>query len=429
MAFLERRPEVRHDDGPEGIVQEIPGIFDQLAPHGPPRQFGMRSDPEVAAGNVGPDPVGTGRTLPVHPELEQRPGDVHHDPGVPGPDGLVHRNNLAQEGPLPDGLIHLERGQIRDCLGEGVAVGPVVESGWGLDRRHVHGVAGFVEQLVEVVEPAKSIGCEDPQFPVQPPPAEVGERDRVLPGPGRDVEVDVQRIGVGPQGSVVAMVDREQRVAGDAAGQPAGGGTVGMVVVPRLERPLGKNAGPGLEQRLEPTLHHPGLETENLHPVVDWALAGPRTEPQRHQGPIGRVRLVVSIDRRPDRIECAKEAFPTGGVVCRAEKREHRQAVEGVAIDDDTLRGRRIAGEDPALEVAERGIPHRDRRGPIVAIRRLGHRGQLRGSVGIRETGQRQAERTPSHDGVRPRLAQGPDQGLAAGSVFHLEAFQRHAVD
>ena len=76
----------RHDRG-QGVVGQVPGRVDQLAPDRPPRPLRVRDDPQPVGGDLGPDVVRAALRVPVELDLEERPADVEHHARRSGPAG------------------------------------------------------------------------------------------------------------------------------------------------------------------------------------------------------------------------------------------------------------------------------------------------------------------------------------------------------
>ncbi len=215
----------------------------------------MGADAEIVARERGPDFVGVGAGLPQHPHLEQRPGHVHHDAGVPAAKAVGQRHGVAQPALLPRRLRHVERDEVAERLREGIAVGPIGKGRTGPDRRDVDGVSRLVEQLGEIVEAALPVGGKHPRLSRLPPAAaearacpEIGIGDRSFSLAWSEVVADPERGDVGAEGLEDVGIEALEPLGGNERTQLPARFSRGVIPVPRLDQRVGSGNPPGFQQ-------------------------------------------------------------------------------------------------------------------------------------------------------------------------------------
>ena len=143
------------------------------------------------------------RRIGVHPDLEERPADIHHDRRVARAHRFGERHRVAEPLRLPRRLVDLERRDVGESLGERIVIRPVEERGPRADRRDVHRVPALVQQLVQIADAGELVGREDPFVAGDPAAAvearaaaEGRVRDRRLPLARQEVVAHLQRVHV-----------------------------------------------------------------------------------------------------------------------------------------------------------------------------------------------------------------------------------------
>ena len=340
----------------------------------------MRLDVQVPARDRRPHRIGVLRRGAVHPDLEQRPRHVEHDPAVaaaqPGCGVYVRAKPLF----LPSGVVHVQRDDVGHAFGERVTVGPVGVRRARTDAGDVHRVPHLVDQLVEVVEAAVAVrrhDCRLAGIPRRPRPAraiaEGRVRDGLLARARIDVEADVERAQVGAEPRVVSLGDRAELVARHAARQRPAGGTVLVVPVPRLDQRIGRRAPPRVERTHQPRLGARRREAEFTRALRDGKFALPGARVRGQQRAPRAARVVGAVHGRPDGVERPPEDLAYHRVGLAPEPSQHGQAIERVAAGDDRPHRNAVAGEDARRERINAAGPGHQRVGVVPARRGRGH--------------------------------------------------------
>ncbi len=303
----------------------------------------------------------------MDPDLEQRPRDIQHDTAVLGPDRRGQGYRAAQVALLPGRIIRLVGGEIRDRLGEGVAVRPVEPRRPGSDRRDVDRMPDLVKQLCQDVESPGPVGSEDPRLHWTPA-AEVGERDGVLTGSRNQVEADPKRLGVGSQVAVESAGQGLQGIPRNDGGEPPGHLPGPEVEVPRLEERIGQHRPPPLQHCHEPPFQGIRIDPELPGPLLHGRPPrAPGRAAQLDHPAVGASGPVVPVHRTPDRLERAEQSLPPGRILGATQKAQDREPVEGIAVHHDAPGRRAITRERPGRELFQRRRSHAGRKG-IVAV-------------------------------------------------------------
>ena len=221
----------------------------------------MRADPQVVPGEGRPHLVGIGARIPQHAHLEQRPRHVEDDAAVTPAEPFGERHRVVQPALLPCRLVHVERDDVGDRLGEGIAVGPVAERGARADGGEMDGVPGLVQQLVQVVEAAGTVGREHPRLDHRLARAEGGECHRVLPLARLEVEVHAQPLHIGAEGPEHLRIEHRQPGQRDSGAQLPAGAPILVDPIPRLDQRVGRRVAPGAEHGQEPRLQRVRRDT------------------------------------------------------------------------------------------------------------------------------------------------------------------------
>ena len=358
----------------------------------------MWRDAEVGGGDLGPHVVRPPRRVRMEPDLEQRPGRVEGHTGVAAAQRFRNRNRgrAPQPARLPGRFGDIERHELGQRLGQRVRGGPVGERRPSPERRDVDGVARLVDQLGELTQPAIHVAGEDRRRSRRPravraqgwAAAERGERDghRGPAGPGRGVELHVQRVEVGTQRGVQLAVDPEhavqrQRVAHRSirrAGEPppvpgldratdrADVAGAARLAVDRRRRRDG--VSPRLQGRDDPR-----LDVMDGHAQRDGiggdggAAPAPQVCGRGQQRPIRRSLAGVAVDHPPQRLEREEQAPPGGRRGLGREPAEDPGAGQRRAFEREPVRQRAVAAIEAAMELVAAALDRHRPGGGIVA--------------------------------------------------------------
>ncbi len=206
-------------------------------------------------------------------------------------------------------------------------------------------MAVLVHQLVDREQPAQRITPDDTGaralpagFRGAPPLQEIAVGERRLVLALGEVEEDVQRIEVGAEVRVEALVDRQQLVGGQGLRQRAIGLADAVAVIPGLDHALRVRVAPGLEDLDEPALHVRRRDADGFRGRVDLR-AFLRRLLRRHadHAPPRAVGPVAGVQRFPQRIEGVEQQHAPLGFLDLVQELKRGAAVDDAALEREVV--------------------------------------------------------------------------------------------